>query len=213
MHGLGADASDFYSVPPQLGLPADLHVRYIFPNAPQIPVTVNSGLIMQAWYDVSGLDARSEDESRIRASAQWIAELVTREGKRGISADRVVLAGFSQGGAMSLFTGLRYPETLAGVMCLSGYLPLPDTLPAEASEMNLAISVFQAHGTGDPVVRYDIARADRDALVAAGYQVEWHEYPMAHQVCPDELHDVGLWLAGILFHPRDTRSRRTGERR
>ena len=198
MHGLGADASDFYAVPPQLGLPADLHVRYVFPNAPKIPVTINMGLIMPAWYDVSGLDARSDDETRIRTSAAWIQELITQEVARGIPAGRLVLAGFSQGGAMALFTGLRHPEALAGVMCLSGYLPLPTTLAAEASEANRRASVFQAHGSADPVVPFDLAQADCNAMTAAGYQVEWHEYPMAHQVCGEELHDIGQWLARVL---------------
>ena len=198
MHGLGADASDFYAVPPQLGLPADLHVRYVFPNAPKIPVTINMGLIMPAWYDVSGLDARSDDETRIRTSAEWIQELITQEVARGIPAGRLVLAGFSQGGAMALFTGLRHPEALAGVMCLSGYLPLPATLAAEASEANRRVSVFQAHGSADPVVPFELAQADCKAMTAAGYQVEWHEYPMAHQVCGEELHDIGQWLARVL---------------
>ncbi len=198
MHGLGADASDFYAVPPQLGLPSDLHVRYVFPNAPKIPVTINMGLIMPAWYDVTGLGARTDDEQRIRTSAGWITELITQEVSRGISSHRLVLAGFSQGGAMALFTGLRHPEPLAGVMCLSGYLPMPDTLADEASDANRAVSIFQAHGSSDPVVPGETARTDRDALVAAGYQVDWHEYPMAHQVCGEELHDIGQWLGRVL---------------
>ena len=198
MHGLGADANDFYPVPPQLGLPSDLHVRYVFPNAPQIPVTVNMGLIMRAWYDVSRLDARTDDESRIRTSAEWITELVTRETERGIPAERIVLAGFSQGGAMALFTGLTQPKTLAGLVCLSGYLPLADSLLAQASEANRAVPIFQAHGTADSVISYEVARADRDALTTAGYRVEWHDYPMAHQVCPDELHHIGQWLGTVL---------------
>ena len=198
MHGLGADASDFYSVPPQLGLPLDLHVRYVFPNAPQIPVTLNMGLVMRAWYDVSRLDARSEDETRIRTSGQWISELVAREGERGVPSDRVVLAGFSQGGAMSLFAGLRYPEALAGVMCLSGYLPLPDKLSTEASPANRSAPIFMAHGTADPMVKCELAQQSRDALSVAGYHVEWHEYLMAHQVCVDELRDIGRWLHGVL---------------
>lgn len=198
MHGLGADASDFYGVPPQLGLPPDLHVRYVFPYAPQIPVTINMGLIMPAWYDVSGFDARSHDETRIRASAAAIAELVAQERARGVAANRIVLAGFSQGGAMALFTGLRQSETLAGVMCLSGYLPMVETLADEASDANRGVSIFQAHGSSDPVVPCAIARADRDALTAAGYPVEWHEYPMAHQVCGEELQDIGRWLGRVL---------------
>ncbi len=198
MHGLGADASDFYPVPPQLGLRADLHVRYVFPNAPKIPVTINMGLIMPAWYDVKGFDAPGDDEERIRTSADWITELIVQEEERGIPANRIVLAGFSQGGAMALFTGLRHPERLAGVMCLSGYLPLGDRLPDEASAANRDVPVFQAHGTGDAVVRYEVARASRERLNAAGYEVEWHEYPMAHQVCGEELRDIGQWLGRVL---------------
>ena len=198
MHGLGADAHDFYSVPPQLELPDELSVRYVFPNAPRIPVTINMGLIMRAWYDISELDGRGQDEKRIRQSAVWISELVTREGERGIAASRVVLAGFSQGGAMALFAGLRHPETLAGMMCLSGYLPLHQTLPEEATEESRRSSVFQAHGMHDPVVAYELARGSHDLLAKAGYSIDWHEYPMAHQVCGEELKDIGDWLAGVL---------------
>ena len=206
MHGLGADANDFYSVPSQLGLPADLHVRYVFPNAPRIPVTINMGMIMRAWYDVSSLDARSQDEERIRTSARWIGELVTREAARGVPANRVVLAGFSQGGAMALFTGLRYREALAGIICLSAYHPLRETLAGEAGEASLSVSIFQAHGTQDPVVAYELGRGDYEMLTHAGYKAAWHEYPMAHQVCGEELRDVGTWLAKVL----DPATRRGG---
>ncbi len=198
MHGLGADADDFYSVPPKLGLPAALSVRYIFPRAPRIPVTINMGLIMRAWYDVSGLDARSQDEKRIRESAEGITGLVNREAGRGVLANRVVLAGFSQGGAMALFAGLRYPQALGGIMCLSGYLPLHQTLADEATAANRRVSIFQAHGTQDPVLPYEMGRGTADRLTDAGYQIDWHEYPMAHQVCGDELRDIGDWLAGVL---------------
>ncbi|MCY4661711.1 MAG: dienelactone hydrolase family protein [Acidobacteria bacterium] len=198
MHGLGADANDFYGIPPQLGLPAELRVRYVFPNAPRIPVTINGGLIMRAWYDVYGFDARDQDERRIRQSAGWLDDLVAREVERGVAARRVVLAGFSQGGAMALFAGLRHPEALAGLMCLSAYLPLPDTLAAEASAANRSVPVFQAHGTADPMVPADLGRGSRDRLVEAGCTVEYHEYPMAHQVCADEVRDIGSWLTGVL---------------
>ena len=198
MHGLGADANDFYSVPSQLGLPLDLHVRYVFPNAPRIPVTINMGMHMRAWYDVSGLDARSQDEERIRASAGWIGELVTREAERGVPASRVVLAGFSQGGAMALFTGLRHPAPLAGIICLSAYHPLHETLADEASGATRHVSIFQAHGTQDAVVPYELGRGDYELLTTAGYEVVWHEYSMAHQVCSEELRDIGHWLAGVL---------------
>ena len=198
MHGLGADASDFYGVPPQLGLPADLPVRYVFPNAPKIPVTINMGVVMRAWYDVRGLGGHTEDESGIRDSARWIAELVTREVTRGVPVKRVILAGFSQGGAMALFTGLRHAETLGGIMCLSAYLPLTETLAAEANPANRNVPIFQAHGTQDPVVAYEMGQTTRDALSTSGYEVEWHDYPMAHQVCGEELRDIGLWLESVL---------------
>ena len=198
MHGLGADANDFYGLAPQLGLPAELRVRFVFPNAPRIPVTINGGLIMRAWYDVYGFDARAQDERRIRRSAGWIDELVAREADRGVPARRVVLAGFSQGGAMALFGGLRHPEALAGLLCLSAFLPLPDMLEAEASAANRAVPIFQAHGTADPMVPADLGRSSRDLLAAAGYAVDYREYPMAHEVCFDEVRDIGAWLSGVL---------------
>ena len=198
LHGLGADAHDFYSVPPQLGLPPEVHVRYVFPNAPQIPVSIHMGLIMRAWYDVTGFEARGGDEKRIRQSADRISQLVTREVERGVAADRIVLAGFSQGGAMALFAALRYPEALAGVLCLSGYLLLQETLEAEANDFNRRLPIFQAHGTHDDVVPYALGRGSHDRLQEAGYPVDWNEYPMAHQVCMEELRDIGDWLTGLL---------------
>lgn len=198
MHGLGADAYDFYSVPPQLGLPANLDIRYVFPNAPEIPVTINMGLIMRAWYDVAGVDRHDEDSKRIRQSNGWINELIAREVERGVPPNRIVLAGFSQGGAMALFAGLRYPDALAGIMCLSGYLLLQDTLSAEASDASRSIAIFQAHGTEDPVVPYRRGRGGHDLLNKSGYQIDWYEYPMAHQVCLEELRDIGDWLTTVL---------------
>ena len=198
MHGLGADAHDFHGIPPQLGLPAELRVRYVFPNAPRIPVTINGGVVMRAWYDVSGFDPRDQDEPRIRQSAGRIGDLVAREVERGVPARRVVVAGFSQGGAMALFGGLRHPETLGGVMCLSAYLPLPDRLDAEASAANRSVPIFQAHGTADPMVPAALGRGTRDRLVEAGYAVDYREYPMAHAVCSDEVRDIGDWLTGVL---------------
>ena len=198
MHGLGADANDFYGVPSQLGLPADLPVRYVFPNAPKIPVTINMGMVMRAWYDVRALGGHTEDESGIRDSARWIADLVTREVTRGVPVKRVILAGFSQGGAMALFTGLRHAEALGGIMCLSAYLPLAETLAEEANPANRNVPIFQAHGTQDAVVAYEMGQSTRDALSAAGYEVEWHDYPMAHQVCGEELRDIGLWIESVL---------------
>ena len=198
MHGLGADAHDFHGIPPQLGLPLGLRVRYVFPNAPQIPVTINMGMVMRAWYDVTGFDRRGEDETRIRQSTASIGQLVAREIERGVPAHRIVLAGFSQGGAMALFAGLRYPEALAGIMCLSGYLLLPDTLTAEAAPASRAMPIFLAHGTEDPVVPHALGRGSCETLVGAGYPVDWHEYQMAHQVCLEEVREVGDWLTGLL---------------
>lgn len=198
MHGLGASAYDFQDIHPLLGLPADLAVRYVLPQAPRIPVTVNMGLLMPAWYDVAGFDAAAEDERRIRASAGWIDELIAREAERGVPAGSVVLGGFSQGGALALFAGLRYPETLAGVVCLSGYLVLPAALEAEASRANRATPIFAAHGTADPIVPLPRAAAGRDLLAKAGFRVEWREYPMEHQVCAEEFADLGRWLTGVL---------------
>ena len=198
MHGLGADAHDFSPVPPQLGLPAELQVRYVFPNAPKIPVTINMGSIMRAWYDVTGFDTRGEDEKRIRQSAGWIAELVAREVGRGVRSNRIVLAGFSQGGAMALFAGLRYPEPLGGIVCLSGYLLLDGTLETEAAETNRQMPIFQAHGSHDDVVPRELGRASHDLLQRSGYPIDWHEYPMAHQVSMEEVRDIGDWLTGVL---------------
>ena len=198
MHGLGADAQDCYSFPLQLGLSSEVHIRYVFPNAPKIPVTINMGLIMRAWYDVTGFEARGEDEKGIRQSAALINQLVTREVGRGVSTDRIVLAGFSQGGAMALFSALRYPEALAGVLCLSGYLLLQETLEAEVNTCNPKLPIFQAHGTHDDIVPYTLGRGSHDRLQEIGYPVDWHEYPMAHQVCMEELRDIGDWLTSLL---------------
>ena len=198
MHGLGADARDFYGIPPELGLPAELNIRYVFPNAPRMPVTINQGWVMPAWYDVRGFGPRDQDETGIRASAERIGRLIAREVDRGVPEGRIVLAGFSQGGAMALFTGLRHPARLAGVMCLSGYLVVHETLEAEASEANRDVPVFQGHGTDDPMVGVELAQGTRDLLAATDYQVEYHEYPMAHTVCTEEVRDIGAWLARVL---------------
>ena len=198
MHGLGADASDFYSVVPQLGLPPEPALRFVFPNAPRIPVTINMGMIMAAWYDVTGFEQNDQDEPGIRQSAAWINELVAREVDRGIPLGRIVLAGFSQGGAMALFAGLRQSESLAGLICLSGYLPLDEELEPLAEAGGPSPPIFQAHGTGDPVVPYTTGLRSRDLLRGAGYGVEWRDYPMGHQVCLEEIRDIGGWLTGVL---------------
>lgn len=198
LHGLGADGHDLYPLPPALGLPADLRVRYVFPSAPRLPVTINMGMVMPAWYDIRSLGSDGQDEAGVRRAAGWIDELIAREVDRGVPAGRIVLGGFSQGGAMSLFTGLRYREALAGVVCMSAYLPLADTLAAEASAANRDVPIFAAHGAADPTVGIDLGRRSRDLLTVAGYAVEWREYPMGHQICGEELRDIGAWLTQVL---------------
>jgi phospholipase/carboxylesterase len=199
MHGLGADGHDFGSLVPELRLPASPSVRWIFPHAPVRPVTINAGYRMRAWYDIVAIDRRApEDETGIRESAEAIGALVRRERERGIASDRIVLAGFSQGGAMALFTALRWPERLAGVLALSCYLPLAATLPAEAHPANAALPVFMAHGTSDPIVPLPLGEGSRDRLRASGHDVEWRSYPMAHAVCAEEVRDLRAWLLRVL---------------
>jgi phospholipase/carboxylesterase len=195
MHGLGADGYDFVDVPPVLRLPESLAVRFVFPHAPMQPVTINGGMVMRAWYDVRhDAGARREDEPGVRASQQRIEALIAREKARGIPADRLVLAGFSQGGAMALHTGLRHGERLAGVMALSCFLPLAEQVGAEASTANRDVPIFLAHGTHDPVIPLARARQAHEVLTRLGYPVEWHEYPMPHSVCDAEIRDIGAWL-------------------
>lgn len=196
LHGLGADGHDFEPIVPELDLPDTLPVRFVFPHAPLQRVTVNGGAVMRAWYDVTG-DGR-QDAAGIRASQVRVEALIARERARGVAARSIVLAGFSQGGAVALQTGLRHPERLAGILALSAYLPLPDTLAQEASEANRDVPIFMAHGTMDPVIPLSWATRSRDHLVALGYAVEWREYPMPHSVCAEEIADVGRWLQRIL---------------
>ena len=198
MHGLGAEANDFYPVPPHLGLPPEFNVRFVFPNATQIPVTVNGGVVMRAWYDILNIGRGAQDETGIRRSAALIDELVDHETERGVPPGHVVLAGFSQGGAMALFTGTRYRAALGGMMCLSAYLPLEETLADEATVAGRGVPIFQAHGTADPVVDLTLGRQSYDLLSDAGYTVDWHEYPMGHSVSPEELGDIGSWLTTVL---------------
>jgi len=199
MHGLGADGHDFVDVPPMLRLPGSLAVRFVFPHAPMMPVTINGGMVMRAWYDVlMAGSARQGDEQGLRASQKKVEALIARERSRGIAAGRLVLAGFSQGGAMTLQTGLRHPERLAGLMALSCYLPLAETVASEAHAANRDVPIFFAHGTGDASIPIERARRGREALTALGYAVEWHEYPMPHAVCDAELRDIGAWLTRIL---------------
>jgi phospholipase/carboxylesterase len=199
MHGLGADGYDFAGIVPVLGLPESLAIRFVFPHAPMQPVTINGGMVMRAWYDIRpNAGARREDEQGIRRSQGHVEALIAREKARGVAAARIVLAGFSQGGAMALQTGLRHPERLAGVMALSCYLPLADQLAGEASAANRDAPIFMAHGTGDPLIPLARARRGCEVLGSLGYRVEWHEYPMPHSVCDTEIGDIGAWLARIL---------------
>ena len=199
LHGLGADGHDFVPVVPALGLPASLPLRFVFPHAPMQPVTINGGMVMRAWYDVLGLGGeRREDAAGVRASEQRIVALIDRERARGVAPSQIVLAGFSQGGAMALHPGLRHPERLAGIMALSCFLPLADTLEAEASPANREVPVFMAHGRGDELIPLAWATRARDVLLGLGYRVEWREYPMPHAVCGEEVGDIAAWLRGIL---------------
>lgn len=199
LHGLGADGNDFVPIVNELGLPDALAVRFVFPHAPMMPVTINGGYVMRAWYDVSfdGIDKRP-DERGIRASQAAIERLLARENARGIPSRRIVLAGFSQGGAMTLHTGLRHPEALAGLMVLSSYLPLPQSLATERSPANASTPIFMVHGEDDPVIAIDLAERSVERLRALGYEVEWGAYPMEHSVCLEEIAHVGEWLRRVL---------------
>jgi len=199
LHGLGADASDFVSFVQELKLSAVGPVRFVFPNAPQIPVSINNGYVMPAWYDILGTDiARREDEGGLRSSQVLIDGLIAKERARGVASSRIVLGGFSQGCAMTLMTGLRHPEPLAGLLGMSGYLPLAAVTEAERHAANAKVPVFLAHGRQDPVIPLARAIASRDALMALGHPVEWHEYPMPHSVCAQEVADINRWLLGVL---------------
>lgn len=199
LHGLGADGHDFEPIVPELHLPRELSVRFIFPHAPVQPVTLNGGMSMRAWYDILALsgDARQDAEG-IRAAATHVHRLIARENDRGVPTRRIVLAGFSQGGAVALHTGLRHPERLAGIMGLSTYLPLADTLADERSAANSDTPMFMAHGTQDPVLAFELGQRSREHLEAMGYTLEWHEYPMEHAVCPPEIQAVSSWLQQVL---------------
>jgi phospholipase/carboxylesterase len=199
LHGLGADGNDFAGLVPELDLSGCPGIRFIFPHAPSMPVTVNGGYVMPAWYDIRGADLTSrQDEAGIRASEKAIVGLLEREIERGIPAKKIVLAGFSQGSAMALHTGLRFPQALAGIMALSGYLPLAERFPAERSGANAETPIFMAHGDQDPVVVPARGEASRDLLKALGYNVDWHVYPMQHSVHPREVADLACFLTRLL---------------
>ncbi|HEY7652871.1 MAG TPA: alpha/beta hydrolase-fold protein [Methylomirabilota bacterium] len=199
MHGLGADGHDFEPIVPELGLPARPGIRFVFPHAPLRPVTINQGHVMRAWYDIRALaGVRREDEAGVRQSARQIEALMERERQRGIASRRLVLAGFSQGGAMALHVALRYPERLAGILALSCFLPLGSTLAAEASPANGDVPIFWAHGVHDPMVPLAMAEQGREQVGSLGYRIEWHQYPIPHSVCAEEIADVARWLGRVL---------------
>ena len=202
MHGLGADGNDFVPVVNELDLSGAPAIRFVFPHAPMRAVTINGGAVMRAWYDVSLGDlegkSRRADEAGVRESEAQVGALIENEIKRGISSKNIVLAGFSQGGAIALHTGLRYPDRLAGVMALSTYLPLAESLPQETAPANKAAPVFMAHGTFDPVVPLVMGAGSMTFLTGLGYAVEWRQYPMQHSVCVQEIADIGAWLRKVL---------------
>jgi phospholipase/carboxylesterase len=199
MHGLGADGNDFVPLVDELDLHGLPGIRFVFPHANTMPVTINGGYVMRAWYDIIHTDlGRQEDEKGLRDSQVLVEALIAREKARGIPASRIILAGFSQGCAMTLQAGLRHPEKLAGMMCLSGYVPLADKVAAERSEESLQTPIFMVHGRMDPVIPVARAVASRDLLLSLGYQVEWHEYYMQHSLCQEEVVHVSAWLKKIL---------------
>lgn len=199
LHGLGADGNDFAPIVPELRLRDSLAVRFVFPHAPVQPVTINRGMEMRSWYDILVPNlVRLEDEKGIRQSERAVDALIQREVARGIPTEKIVLAGFSQGCAMTLHTGLRAPYKLAGLMGLSGYLPLIDMADTEHHSANTNTPIFMAHGTHDPVVTLDRAEASHQKLTSLGYQVQWHTYPMQHSVCPEEISDISVFLNKVL---------------
>jgi phospholipase/carboxylesterase len=193
LHGLGADGQDFVPIADELDLP--VAVRYIFPHAPMRPVTINGGFVMRAWYDIASqsMDAQ-QDAAGIRASQLLVEELIAQEVARSIMPSQIFLAGFSQGGAIALHTAMRQTTPLGGVLALSTYLPLANSAAREAQASTRATPVFMAHGRNDPVIPYALGAGSRDVLQEFGYAVEWHEYPMQHSVCEEELHDIETWL-------------------
>ena len=202
LHGLGADGNDFAGLVPELDLSACPAIRFIFPHAPSMPVAINGGYVMPAWYDIHGADLLSrQDDAGIRRSEQAIQALMAQEIARGIAPERMVLAGFSQGCAMALHTGLRYPQKLAGIMALSGYLPLAEAFAAERAGVNADTPIFMAHGSQDSVVVPARGEATRDLLTGLGYAVQWHSYPMPHSVHPREIADIAAFLTQVLASP------------
>jgi len=199
LHGLGADGNDFVPIAHELDLRSCPSIRFIFPHAPTMPVTINGGYVMRAWYDILGTDlVRREDEAGLRNSQTLVEQLIANEKARGIPSERIILAGFSQGCAMTLQTGLRHPEKLGGLLCLSGYVPIYTKVAAERNTANQDTPIFMAHGSGDPVIPMFRATQSRDFLQTLGYKIEWHEYAMPHAVCPEEIDDIGDWFRRVL---------------
>ena len=195
LHGLGADGNDFAPIVPELVDPAWPALRFVFPHAPVRPVTINNGMSMRAWYDITGFDLESrQDEAGIRSSVAAVEALIEREHERGVPSERIFLAGFSQGGAIALSAGVRHSKKLAGIVALSTYLPISATVAAERHPANAATPIFWGHGTADPVVMLQRGIDSRNALQALGYVVDWHTYPMAHAVCAEEIGDLRHWL-------------------
>jgi phospholipase/carboxylesterase len=199
LHGLGADGSDFEPIVPELRLPRKLAVRFVFPHAPYRPVTINGGYIMRAWYDIEMTDSGfNQKVSHIRESEATLRVLVEEQIARGIPSTRIVLAGFSQGGAIALYTGVRFPQSLAGIMCLSAPVPYPGSLMHDAHQANAKVAIFMAHGTSDGVVPFAVGESAYHLLSAGGANIEWHAYNMGHSVTPAEIKDIGKWLSEVL---------------
>ena len=199
LHGLGADGNDFVPVVNQLGLPAELNIRFVFPHAPVRPITINQGYHMRGWYDISSLDiANRDDEEGIRESAQILTHLCEEQIKSGIAANRIIVAGFSQGGAIALYTGLRFPQQLGGIMALSTYLPMGERTADEASDANRNTPIFMAHGFHDDIVAYPFGERSCEQLRQLGYKVEWHAHAMGHSVSMEEIQAISHWLSGVL---------------
>jgi len=199
LHGLGADGNDFVPIVNEMRLPPSLPIRFVFPHAPVRPVTLNNGFRMRAWYDLSAGDITNRaDVAGVLDSQAHIEALIAREKSRGIDARRIILAGFSQGGVIALYTGVRHAERLAGIVALSTYVVLPDRLAEEGSAANRDVPIFMAHGTSDPMVRLEWGEAGRRALVAAGFAVEWHTYPMPHSVVWEEIEAVSAFISRVL---------------
>ena len=199
LHGLGADGYDFEPIVPELQFKTKAQTRFIFPHAPARPVTINNGYVMPAWFDIHAIDEKApEDETGIRDTAEKITALISREHQRGVSSEHIVLAGFSQGGAIALHTGLRYPHRLAGILALSTFIPLYDKVAGEVSAANKDIPIYMAHGNYDPVVPIRLGKRSQQHLHDLGYHVDWHEYPMEHSVIPPEIDDISTWFGKVL---------------